>query len=90
MDVVMNILHIGVTVYTWLIIFSVLGTWVPAINEGAIGRFIHKLVDPYLDLFRFIPPIGMIDISPVVAILVFNYFSSFLLIGIESVVGYIA
>ena len=34
-------------------------------------RFVEESVDPYLNLFRrFIPPIGPIDISPILAIVV--------------------
>ena len=33
-------------------------------------RFIAQYTDPYLNFFKsFIPPIGMIDISPIVAFL---------------------
>lgn len=59
--------------YTWLIIIYVLMSWIPA-GGGAIGdirRVLGTLVEPYLGLFRrIIPPIGMIDISPIAAILV--------------------
>ena len=44
-------------------------SWVPSIKESGFGQMISKITDPYLDIFRrFIPPIGMIDISPIVAI----------------------
>ncbi len=34
-------------------------------------RFVEECTDPYLNFFRrFIPPIGPIDISPILAILV--------------------
>jgi uncharacterized protein YggT (Ycf19 family) len=37
----------------------------------AIMDFLSQTVEPYLNLFRrFIPPLGPIDISPIVAILV--------------------
>ncbi|WP_165061382.1 MULTISPECIES: YggT family protein [unclassified Adlercreutzia] len=62
-----------INVYTFIIFVYVLMSWIPtkrgvlADIENALG----KLCDPYLDLFRrFIPPIGgMIDISPIVAII---------------------
>lgn len=59
----------AVDIYFYLIIASVLMSWIPSIKESRIGQFITSLTDPYLDLFRkFIPPLGMIDISPIIAI----------------------
>lgn len=61
-----------VDVYTLLIFVYVLLTWVPN-KRGLladIDNVLARLCDPYLDLFkRFIPPIGgMVDISPIIAI----------------------
>ena len=61
-----------VDVYTLLIFVYVLMTWIPN-KRGLladIDNVLAKLFDPYLDLFkRFIPPIGgMVDVSPIVAI----------------------
>ena len=36
-----------------------------------IQRFLYDVVEPYLRIFRrFIPPLGPLDISPIVAIFV--------------------
>jgi len=61
-----------VNFYTWLIIAYVLMSWFPLSGVLAdIQRVLATLVEPYLSIFRrFIPPIGMIDISALVAILV--------------------
>lgn len=46
-------------------------SWVPSTKESAIGRFLERIIEPYLEPFRrIIPPLGMIDISPIVAIIV--------------------
>jgi YggT family protein len=38
---------------------------------GRIRQFLDQTVSPYLNIFRrFIPPIGMFDLSPIVAIFV--------------------
>ncbi len=59
----------AVNIYFYLIIASVLMSWIPSIKESRVGQFITSLTDPYLDIFRkFIPPLGMIDISPIIAI----------------------
>lgn len=62
--------------YNYLILGYVLLSWFP-IRPGSlmddIGAVLQSLVGSYLNFFRrFIPPLGMIDWSPVVAILVLS------------------
>jgi len=63
--------------YTTVIFVYVLMSWIPNQNGiiGDVYRILGKLCDPYLDLFkRFIPPIGgMLDVSPIVALLVLQF-----------------
>ena len=63
--------------YTIVIFIYVLMSWIPT-RTGIVGdiyRVLGKICDPFLDLFkRFIPPIGgMIDISPIIAVLVLQF-----------------
>lgn len=54
--------------YTLLLLVRVLGSWVPQFAESRFMRFVAIYTDPYLNFFRrFIPPLGMIDISPICA-----------------------
>lgn len=53
-----------------MLFVKILSSWIPEFQNSKILQFISFYTDPYLNLFRrFIPPIGMIDISPIVAIL---------------------
>jgi YggT family protein len=66
------------TLYTWVIIARVLVSWVNPDPFNPIVRFLMRMADPYLDLFRrVIPPIGFLDISPIIALLVLSAFSHF-------------
>ncbi|MBP2240052.1 YggT family protein [Cytobacillus eiseniae] len=57
--------------YSWGLIIYILLSWFPNAKESAIGQLLARICEPYLDPFRkIIPPLGMIDISPIVAILV--------------------
>ncbi len=63
--------------YSMVIFVYVLMSWFP-INGGImqdINTVLGRLCDPFLDLFRkFIPPIGgMVDVSPIVALLVLQF-----------------
>lgn len=69
--------------YNYLILGYVLLSWFP-IRPGSlmddIGAVLQSLVGPYLIFFRrFIPPLGMIDWSPVVAILVLSLLENFII-----------
>lgn len=49
-------------------------SWVPAAQGSTFGRILARLCEPYLGFFRkFIPPIGMIDFSPIIAILLLTF-----------------
>lgn len=63
-----------VNAYTMVIFVYVLLSWFPTKSGilADIDNALGKICDPYLNLFkRFIPPIGgMIDITPIIAIIV--------------------
>jgi YggT family protein len=57
--------------YGMLIFIRVLMTWIPMNPHNVLFETICAITDPYLNLFRsIIPPIGMIDISPMVAMMI--------------------
>jgi YggT family protein len=67
------------TIYTWMVILRVLVSWVSPDPFNPIVIFLGRMTEPFLALFRrVIPPIGMIDISPVVALLVLQAAQHFL------------
>lgn len=69
-------------IYSLVIVVYVLFSWFPR-TSGLIADIyaaLGKVCDPYLDLFkRLIPPIGgMVDITPIIALLVLQFGASFL------------
>lgn len=61
-------------VYTLMLLARIIGSWIPQINDYRIMHFIRCYTDPYLNVFRkFIPPLGMLDFSPIVAFLALNF-----------------
>lgn len=60
-----------IAIYTILLVIRVLLTWFPTINWfDQPFAALRQITDPYLDLFRsFIPPLGGIDFSPILAIM---------------------
>jgi len=61
-------------VYILLIFAFIILSWIRlpySVWLNRIQRFLYDVCDPYLRLFRrFIPPIGPLDLSPWVAVLV--------------------
>lgn len=61
--------------YSILIVLRIFMSWIPNINwETQPVKFIRIITDAYLDLFRrFVPPLGGLDFSPIVALLVLSF-----------------
>ncbi|MBE3593493.1 MAG: YggT family protein [Candidatus Carbobacillus altaicus] len=63
-----------VQIYLVLMIIYILSSWIPPLYHSRLMQYVASIVEPYLGIFRrFIPPIGMIDFSPIIAFLVYNY-----------------
>lgn len=54
-------------------------SWFPIDKNGPIFQFLNAVTEPVLDpLRRVIPPIGMIDITPMVAMLLLFFIAGIL------------
>ena len=55
-----------------LIILRIFMSWIPNIDwEQQPVKFVRVVTDSYLDVFRrFIPPLGGLDFSPIIAIII--------------------
>ena len=60
-----------ISFYSYVVIIRILLTWFPNISwYDQPFSTLSQLTDPYLNLFRsIIPPLGGIDLSPILAIL---------------------
>ncbi|GAB5638775.1 YggT family protein [Staphylococcus aureus] len=69
-----------VEIYYFGMIIYFFTSWVPIIRETKVGYFLAKIYEPFLQPFRkVIPPIGIIDISSIAAIIVLVLFQKGLL-----------
>lgn len=72
---IFNFLLFLVEAYTFGMIIYIFMSWLPGARESVVGRFMAKIYEPFLEPFRrIIPPLGFIDISPIVAFIVLNLF----------------
>lgn len=74
-----QILDVLFSAYFFLILVRVLISWVSPDPFNPIVQFLMQVTDPVLEPFRrFIPPMGPIDISPMVALLLLKALQGFL------------
>ncbi|MBP1992780.1 YggT family protein [Paenibacillus eucommiae] len=74
-------------IYYFMIIAYILLSWFPNARESFVGQLLTKLVEPYLRPFRrFIPSIGVIDLSPIAALFALFFVKT----GIKAVIYFIA
>lgn len=80
-----------VQIYYFGMIIYFFTSWVPSIRESRVGDFLGRIYEPFLQPFRrIIPPIGMIDISSIVAIIVLILFQRGLLMLFNMILSYLA
>ena len=75
------------TIYKYVLLASVIMSWVNADPYNPIVNFIHRITEPLLmRIRRFLPPVGMIDFSPVVA---FALIYVFQIVVLDTAYGYL-
>ncbi|RXT15497.1 YggT family protein [Ammoniphilus sp. CFH 90114] len=79
-----------IRLYYFALIGRILLSWLPQLQENRFAEFLYNITEPYLAVFRrFIPPLGMIDLSPIVAFFVYSWISDFLLRGLHTVLVFL-
>lgn len=82
-----NLISTVIAVYIWLVVASVVLSWLIAFNVVntanrfvyTVGDFLYRITEPALRPFRrVLPNLGGIDISPVVLILLLIFLRSLL------------
>lgn len=80
MFTILYFINIFFQAYTLLLFARIICSWVPQLMEYRFMQFVAAVTDPYLNLFRrFIPPLGMIDFSPIVAFISLSFIQNILI-----------
>jgi YggT family protein len=68
---IFQFLSILLTILSWAILIRVLLSWIPNLDRGnPLVRLLAQITDPVLEpARRIIPPIGGMDLSPIVVLL---------------------
>lgn len=74
-ELLTNSLASFIQIYLLLIFVRLLLSWFQTADwANQVMSFLSPITDPYLNIFRsFIPPIGGLDISPILAIMVLSF-----------------
>ena len=76
---VAKLAELAITILYWLIIVRALISWVNPDPFNPIVQFLYRTTDPILAPIRkFLPPLGPIDISPIIAFFVLYFLKMFL------------
>ncbi|MDJ0692963.1 YggT family protein [Mastigocoleus sp. MO_188.B34] len=72
MNLLFTTLSTFISLYSLLLFIRILLTWFPNVDwYNQPFAALSQVTDPYLNIFRsFIPPLGGIDLSPILAIFV--------------------
>jgi len=78
LQAVAQILNMALGFYIWVIIIRTLITWVNPDPYNPVVRFLYKATEPVLyRIRRFVPDLGGMDISPVIAIFAIYFIQKF-------------
>ena len=74
MDQIASLLALFLNILTFAIFFRSLASWFPIDRNGPVLQALDMITEPVLDpLRRVVPTIGMIDLTPMVAILLLQF-----------------
>lgn len=81
--VIANILDIGLTIYSFIVIASALISWVNPDPYNPIVRFLYRVTEPILRPIRKLLPFRLpVDISPLILLLLIYFTQKFLVLSL--------
>jgi YggT family protein len=74
-----NLIYIVSNAYIWIVIARSVISWVNADPYNPVVRFLVQVTDPVLrKIRRYVPPMGGLDLSPMILIVALVFLQSFL------------
>ena len=63
-----------IQIYSIILVIYALLSWFPGAPESALGQMVHRLVEPFLSLFKKLPlQFAGLDFTVLVAIMLLNF-----------------
>ncbi len=83
---VAKLINFILSAYIWVVIGRAVISWVNADPYNPIVRFLVQVTEPVLSrIRRYLPPMGGLDLSPMILILAIIFLQSFLVPTLEQV-----
>ncbi len=74
-----QVLHILLNMYMWIVIIRAIISWVSADPYNPIVSLLYRVTEPVLGYARrIIPPLGGIDLSPILVLVLIVFLDQFL------------
>lgn len=74
-----QVVHLLLNAYMWVVIIRAIVSWVNPDPFNPIVRFLYAVTEPVLGhIRRFLPPLGGIDLSPLVVLVAVVFLDQFL------------
>lgn len=84
------LLGLLVTFYYWGTIIMIIASWVAPQSHNPALRLLQQIIDPVMAPFRkILPPLGVLDLSPIIFFMVLHIIRSFVLPALAQSVGII-
>jgi YggT family protein len=81
MNTLINLILNAKDLYYYAIIIYIVMSWFPNAYGTAFHRFLHRICEPYLAIFRrIVPPIARIDFSPIIGLFALEFATKGLII----------
>ena len=82
---IVGILASFANIYFWGLIIVIVASWVAPHSQNPALVLVRQIVEPAMaPLRKIIPPLGMLDLSPIVAFLILNIISRYLIPALAS------
>lgn len=74
-----NLIHLVLSAYIWIVVGRAIISWVNPDPYNPIVRFLIQATDPVLEkIRRYIPPMGGLDLSPIILIFALVFLQNFI------------
>ena len=73
MELFLKIAFRALEYYYYILVMSVLLSWIPDLKRSTVGRFIDKLANPYMRIFRGWIVIGVMDFTPIIGFMFYFF-----------------
>ena len=73
MELFLKIIQTALQYYYYILIASILLSWIPDLKRSTVGQFIDRLANPYMRIFRGWIVIGVMDFTPILGFLFYQF-----------------